>query len=211
MNTNTVIVGGIVGALIIGGLVGHLVGGQGLYTYGPRSYGDSDRERGPGMMNGGMGGMMGDRSMHGDMVVKSEREFIEHMIPHHEEAITTANEVLARGATTPEIKALAEAIVAAQTKEVADMKSWYRTWYNTEYTPTGTYRPMMRPLTNLSGAELDKVFLEDMVHHHMGAIMMANSVAPHIEHDEMRDLAANIIRTQSDEIDTMRRLRAGLE
>lgn len=155
--------------------------------------------------------MMGDHSMHGDMMVKSEREFIEHMIPHHEEAITTANEVLARGATTPEMKALAEAIVAAQTKEVTDMKNWYQSWYNTEYTPTGTYQPMMRPLTNLSGAELDKVFLEDMVHHHMGAIMMANSVAPHIEHEEMRNLAANIIRTQSDEIDTMRRLRSMME
>ncbi len=41
---------------------------------------------------------------HGMMVVSSEKEFIEEMIPHHQEAVDTAKQVLARGATTPEIK-----------------------------------------------------------------------------------------------------------
>lgn len=210
MNTHKVLIGGVLGALIIGVLVGILIGGPSFYKHG-HDYGGKDGGK-PGMGEDNTRGMMGgDHSMHGDMVVKSEREFIEHMIPHHEEAITTANEVLARGGSTPEIKALAEAIVAAQTKEVADMKVWYQAWYVTEYKATNTYKPMMRPLGGLSGAELDKVFLEDMVHHHMGAIMMTNSVAAHIEHDEMRNLAANIIRSQSDEIETMQRLREGLK
>lgn len=154
---------------------------------------------------------MGGHGMHTDMMVASEREFIEHMIPHHEEAITTANEVLARGATTAEMRTLAEGIVAAQTKEVADMKAWYQTWYGTSYTDNGSYTPMMRELENLSGAELDKAFLEDMIHHHMGAIMMARSVEPHIEHEEIRTLAENIIKTQSDEISQMQTLRKNLQ
>ena len=33
--------------------------------------------------------------MHGGMMIESEREFIEEMVPHHEEAIATAQEVLA--------------------------------------------------------------------------------------------------------------------
>lgn len=210
MNTQNVLIAGVVGALIIGVLVGILIGGPGFYKHG-HDYGGKDGSK-SGMRDDNARGMMGgDHSMHGEMTVKSEREFIEHMIPHHEEAITTANEVLARGGSTPEMKTLAEAIIAAQTKEVADMKGWYQAWYDTEYKATNTYKPMMRPLSSLSGAELDKVFLEDMVHHHMGAIMMANSVAAHIEHEEMRDLVANIIRTQSDEIETMQKLREGLE
>lgn len=145
------------------------------------------------------------------MMVTSEQAFIEHMIPHHQEAIDTAKEVLARGGSTSEIRALAENIITAQEREIADMKQWYETWYGTPYADTGTYKPMMRDLSMLSGAELDKIFLEDMVHHHMGAIMMARSVEPFIEHDEMRTLTEAIVRTQSEEIKTMQTLHTGLQ
>jgi uncharacterized protein (DUF305 family) len=141
-------------------------------------------------------------------MVKSEREFIEHMIPHHEEAIVTAREVLARGGSTPEMRTLAENIISAQEREIAAMKAWHEAWYGTPYVDLGTYKPMMRDLSLLSGAELDKVFLEDMIHHHMGAIMMARSVAPFIEREETRTLTETIIKTQSAEIETMRTLLA---
>lgn len=155
-------------------------------------------------------GMMGGMD-HGMMMVSSEKEFITEMIPHHQEAVDTAKQVLARGATTPEIKTLMKNIITAQEKEIADMKSWYQMWYGTPYQPSGNYEPMMRDLSKLSGNELDKVFLEDMVMHHMGAIMMAHSVQSYIEHDEVRNLTKAIIETQSEEIQLMRKLRAGLE
>ena len=137
------------------------------------------------------------------MMVSSEREFIEMMIPHHEEAVATAKEVLARGATTPEMQGLASGIITAQEKEIADMKGWYEEWYGVSYSDNGTYEPMMRELANLSAAELDKAFLEDMIMHHMGAIMMARSVEKYINHDELRELTASIIETQTEEIEYM--------
>ena len=158
---------------------------------------------GMGMMGGGMG--------HGMMMVATEKEFLTEMIPHHEEAVTTAKEVLARGATTPEIKTLVEGIITAQEKEIADMKSWYQAWYGTPYTPSGKYEPMMRDLTKLSGVELDKVFLEDMIMHHMGAIMMAHSVQGVTEHKEVETLSKAIIESQSKEIQQMRQLRTKLQ
>jgi len=155
---------------------------------------------------GMMGGM--DHSM---MMVKSEREFLEGMIPHHQEAVDTAKEVIARGGSTPEIKKLAEDIVVAQEKEITMMKSWYQSWYGEAYeAKADAYTPMMRDLSKLSGAALDKVFLEDMIMHHMGAIMMAQSVQSYIEHTEMAVLTGDIIRTQSFEIELMRRLRTSL-
>jgi uncharacterized protein (DUF305 family) len=160
--------------------------------------GDTDSSMG---MGGGMSAMM----------VGSEKEFIAEMIPHHQEAVDTAREVLARGATTPEIKTLLENIVTAQEKEIADMKTWYQTWYGTPYTPSGTYHQMMRDLSKLSGAEIDKAFLEDMIMHHMMAIMMAHSVEGYIEHTEVRTLVQNIITSQSKEIQQMRVMRAGLK
>ncbi|MFM2381427.1 MAG: hypothetical protein RLZZ76_194 [Candidatus Parcubacteria bacterium] len=157
----------------------------------------------------GMGMMEGmDHSM---MMVTSERAFIEGMIPHHLEAVETAKEVIARGGSTPEIKKLAEDIVAAQEKEITMMKDWYQSWYGEAYVADPTdYKPMMRELENLSGAALDKTFLEDMIMHHMGAIMMAKSVEPHIEHVEIKTLTKAIITSQSKEIEDMREMLKGL-
>ena len=151
----------------------------------------------------GMGGMGHMDHMMG-MMVTSERAFIEEMIPHHQEAVDTAKEVIARGGTTPEIRQLVEAIVTAQEKEIADMKTWYESWYGESYTATGTYVPMMRELESLSGATLDRVFLEDMIEHHRGAIMMARSVQPYVTHDEIANLTKAIVDTQAAEIMQMR-------
>ncbi len=151
---------------------------------------------------GMMGGM--DHSM---MMVKSERGFLEGMIPHHQEAVDTAKEVLARGGSTPEIKKLAEDIIVAQEKEITMMKEWYQSWYGEAYVADpADYKPMMRDLSTLSGAALDKVFLEDMVMHHMGAIMMAQSVQPYIENQEITDLTKAIMETQTAEIELMRQM-----
>ena len=148
-----------------------------------------------------MGGM---HDMQGMGSVATERSFIEGMIPHHQEAVDTAKQVIARGATTPEVKKLAEGIITAQEKEIADMKAWYKAWYGKDYVDDKSYKPMMRDLSSLSGAALDKVFLEDMIMHHMGALMMAQAVAPYTEHTEVKSLVEAIAKTQSDEIITMR-------
>ncbi len=204
-------------ALVVGGFGGYaLSGGVGMHGF-RGDYEDRKESRNDtnGMHRMPDGSMMknGDATsvgknemghgMHG-MMVTSERDFITEMIPHHQEAVDTAKEVLARGATTPEMKKLAENIVAAQEKEIADMKKWYATWYGEEYVNKGTYMPMMRELESLSGAELDKAFLEDMIMHHMGALMMAHSVRSHIEHTEVTTLTNAILTTQTQEIEAMR-------
>ena len=148
---------------------------------------------------------------HSAMMVKSEEEFLKGMIPHHQEAVDTAKEVIARGGSTPEIKKLAQDIVVAQEKEITLMKGWYQSWYNKAYVAEPqNYKPMMRDLSKLSGVALDKIFLEDMVMHHMGAVMMAQSVQPYIEHREMSDLTKAIVETQTVEIQLMKEMLGGL-
>lgn len=56
-----------------------------------------------------------------------DQEFIDQMIPHHEGAIRMAKAELAKG-ENPELKKLATAIIAAQTKEIAEMKAWKAAW-----------------------------------------------------------------------------------
>jgi uncharacterized protein (DUF305 family) len=155
--------------------------------------------------------MQMDVMNHAAMMVTSEQGFLEGMIPHHQEAVDTAKEVIARGGSTAEIKKLAEDIIVAQEAEIASMKGWYEVWYGIPYTANNFYKPMMRDLSGLEGSALDRAFLEDMVMHHMGAIMMAQSVGAYIEHGEIRTLAETIVRTQSNEITYMRQLLEGLK
>lgn len=57
-----------------------------------------------------------------------DRMFIDMMIPHHQGAIRMARIELRRG-KDPELRTIAHAITAAQTKEITEMKRWHAAWY----------------------------------------------------------------------------------
>lgn len=148
-----------------------------------------------------------DHMGHGNhaSLVKDEKTFIQEMIPHHEEAISSSEELL-QIAITPEVRTLAENIINAQKKEVADMKDWYKKWYGEEYQPTGNYKPMMSSLDGKTSEKAEQTFLMEMIMHHQAAIEMAEVIAPKAEHEEIKNLSKAIITTQNEEITFMRKL-----
>ena len=64
-----------------------------------------------------------------------DRMFIDMMIPHHQGAIRMARMELADG-RDPELRKLAGAIIAAQSKEIEEMNAWRKDWYGAE-SPAG--------------------------------------------------------------------------
>ena len=52
---------------------------------------------------------------------------------------------------------------------------------------------------------MDTRFIEQMIPHHDDAILMANIALQKSEHQEIKQLARNIIRTQTEEIEDMKK------
>lgn len=146
----------------------------------------------------GMGPMAGM-----GMAVASEFGYLTEMIPHHDEAIATAR-ILERNTERQEMRSFAASIIDTQSAEVRQMKEWLVAWYPDRDT-RGSYQPMMRDLTGLSGSALDKAFLEDMIPHHMMAVMMSQRLLASglSRHEAIVPFARNIRNTQHNEMQMM--------
>lgn len=165
-----------------------------------------------------VGGMMsGNQNLRNNQMTGNiDKHFIEQMIPHHEGAIDMAKLALEKSKRT-EIKTLASAIIASQTKEIEDMTIWYKTWFG-KNVPEESVGMMGGGMMSGSGmhmggqeemkaletaSDFDKAFLEAMIPHHQLAIMMSQMLETGTSRPEMTELAKSIIVSQSKEIKDM--------
>lgn len=58
-------------------------------------------------------------------------------------------------------------------------------------------------LKGKTGNDFDKAFVSEMITHHQGAIDMANLALANAKHQEVKDLAKNIVTAQTSEINQM--------
>lgn len=63
------------------------------------------------------------KDMSGPYTGNADKDFVSHMIPHHQGAVSMAQVELAYG-KDPEMRKLAQGIVKAQKQEIAFMKKW---------------------------------------------------------------------------------------
>ena len=145
-------------------------------------------------------GMSNDPNMSMKMPidVKDDQSFLENMIPHHVEAVTSSKLILNKSSDL-EIKEFAQAVITAQTAEINDMRSWYKTWFGKDYKSSAS-TSMMGDLSRFSEKDLDKAYLEGMIGHHKGAVDMANKIKTITQRAEIKQLAKNIIESQTKEI-----------
>ncbi|WP_171074074.1 DUF305 domain-containing protein [Nonomuraea basaltis] len=151
---------------------------------------------------GPMSGMWPMGRMH-PTSVGSEFDYLAEMVAHHQEAVTAARQLQRSGRA--EMRALGASIVKTQTAEIATMKTWLAAWYPGRSTVVD-YQAMMRDLSRLSGDALDEAFLQDMIPHHMVAVMMSQQLLMRgqAEHGEVRAFAAGVRDAQHTEMFQMR-------
>lgn len=166
----------------------------------------------PGMDHGAMNMSLGPKDEFFDL------RFIDAMTPHHEGAVVMAEAALEKSKRS-EIRALAQAIIDAQTAEISQMKSWRAAWYpQAAATPMmystemGHMMPMsdsMRDSMMMNGdlgetdEQFDLRFINAMLPHHEGALVMAQEALEKSDRPEIQQLANAILRSQQAEIDRM--------
>jgi uncharacterized protein (DUF305 family) len=148
--------------------------------------------------------------------------FIDAMILHHQGAVVMAKEVQHKS-KRPEMKQLADDIIEAQEQEIAQMQQWRQAWYPKAGEQPMAWHSQMGHMMAMSSeqmkamrmdmdlgkadAEFDLRFLNAMIPHHEGALMMAQDVLDKSQRPEMKQLAENILTSQQQEIAQMKQWR----
>ncbi|WP_170296194.1 DUF305 domain-containing protein [Agromyces lapidis] len=167
---------------------------------------DDDRDR--------RSGMMSDADTAG--YDPADLMFARMMIPHHQQAVDMS-ELAIETSADAEVLALAEQIRDAQTAEIAIMEGWLD--------DAGVRMPMgdgldmgdrmgmggmlsdeeMRALEDASAAEFDQLYLEGMIEHHEGALLMARMIL-NSDNPDVRALGEAIVESQTAEIELMKQM-----
>jgi uncharacterized protein (DUF305 family) len=136
---------------------------------------------------------------------KFEIKWMTGMIDHHHMAVMMG-ELCVDRAVHPELVAMCEEMVSAQMAEIEQMQGWLLDWYGVVYEPQMKPRDerMIARMADMEGEEFEMAFMEMMIRHHSQAIREGRVALRRTYHPELRDLAANIIETQSVEIVIMR-------
>jgi uncharacterized protein (DUF305 family) len=152
--------------------------------------------------------------------------FAQGMLPHHQQAVEMA-QLAGDRAADPRVKDLAARMEAAQAPEIETLTGWLEDWGAEATSSSGSggmdhgsmdHGDMggmmssedMESLTNVTGAEFDRMFLEMMTAHHSGAVQMAETEIADGENPDALAMAKEIRDTQNAEISEMQQLLAEL-
>ncbi|HYE95982.1 MAG TPA: DUF305 domain-containing protein [Rubricoccaceae bacterium] len=160
----------------------------------------------------------------GPVAAEADVRFMQGMIPHHAQALEMTALVADR-TTNRALRFVAERIEVSQRDEIAWMTRWLQA-HGAEaadpHTPhsghhgghhalmPGMLTPdEMAQLASASGVEFDRLFLQYMIRHHEGALLMVEDLlaAPGAaQATEVYRFASDIVADQQAEIDRMRSL-----
>jgi uncharacterized protein (DUF305 family) len=133
-----------------------------------------------------------------------DAQFINNMAAHHNGAIQMAEQALQESQRS-EIKQLAEHIIDDQHKEIQQMATWLEQWYpGARINASKAMKMDAMEISQDQSKPFDLRFIETMIAHHQGALEMAQEAQVKAEHPELKQLAAQIIKAQTAEIDQMR-------
>lgn len=173
--------------------------------------GGADGSEGGAGAQGGADGEDAGESVIGDRRIPytpaSDAEFAAFFVEHHRMAIDMANVEIAKGASA-NVKVLATSIRDTQTAEVRVLEAAQMALGIVIPRPAADphMEADMAMMHAMSGAELDAMFLQDMIAHHAAGLAPAHRAMPHLARPELQQLAMSLFSAQANEIGTMKTL-----
>jgi uncharacterized protein (DUF305 family) len=155
--------------------------------------------------------------------------FARDMSAHHGQAVEMGM-IAFQNATLPEVRTLGGDIAMTQQSQVGMMQTWLKEWgvgpngstppmswmpdgqesLNGNLMPGMATREEIAKLKAAKGTDLDILFLQYMLRHHLGGIHMVDGVLSQNPTQEVRDLAETMKKNQSGEITVMETMLAKL-
>ncbi|GHD02249.1 DUF305 domain-containing protein [Zhihengliuella salsuginis] len=153
---------------------------------------------------------------------EADAEFMTMMVPHHAQAVTMTDMVPGQAASE-ELKNLAHRMNLEQGAEIQYMVDWLTARgldvpaeAEDGWAPGGMHMhgmltdEEMAALADAEGAEFDRLFLEGMIKHHEGAIMMCDVAQIEGIDETVQQMSTHMSSSQSAEIGRMQDLLDGL-
>lgn len=154
---------------------------------------------------------------------EADVDYVSGMAMHHQQAVEMSDILLEKDDVDQEVTTLAEDIREAQGPEIEQMQAWLDAWGEEgasggdmegmdhgdgDMEDMGSMEGMMSEddlseLENATGTEASRLFLEQMIAHHEGAVSSAEDHLENGENPEALELSETIISDQQAEIDEM--------
>ena len=187
----------------------------------------------PGTPMAGMEGMegMGTPMAEADAsAMEIDMAYIDMMIPHHESIVALSQAALPR-LTDERLRTIAQAIIDAQTAEVAELRGLRDEFYGSPdpeplddaammrltpdmAMPMGEMMGQMDAATQVtsfcSASDPDLAFIDLVIPHHESAIAASETALDQATHHRIRDFAERVIADQQREIEELEAIRADL-
>lgn len=146
----------------------------------------------------------------GDSAARADIDFAMNMIAHHQQAVEMSDVLLGKEGTDPGVAELAERIKAAQQPEIDTMTQWLTAWGEApemggmDHGDGMMSADDMAALEEADGPAASRLFLEQMIVHHEGAVEMAEQELADGKDPDALELAQKVIDDQTAEIAEMR-------
>lgn len=148
-------------------------------------------------------------------------EFMQMMMGHHAQAVVMS-ELAGRQGAGPQVQTLSQRIDLSQRDEMDFMAGWLEARGQQVPTPEQMSAMVMPGLVSqenmarlaaAEGTEFDRLFLEFMIEHHIGAVAMVEDLFAHpdaAQDSEIFPFAVDVAADQMDEIHIMERILQNL-
>lgn len=162
------------------------------------------------------------------MAMEFDLLYIDMMIPHHASVVALAQVALSE-LTDPRLRAMAENIIASQTSEQEELRSYREQWYGSAESMPMDHAMMMALMPHAnddmmsqmgilmdsdllvaafcSAEDPDLAFIDLVIPHHAMAIVASEEARTRATHTEIIDFAQMVIADQQREIDDLMAVR----